>query len=311
MFTTNHFRLLGLLAAAMAHGRFHMADDLSGAVPPSGGEEWPEGDLPEQMGGPRTLLMPGVSTFRLPENLAQLWHDVAIEDTRNYMANGQVNPTGPLANGGHGKKVLRKQLKFDRNSPLIVVGGKQDGEPMTATFTTNPRARGKKDDPKTPWISDIAYMLDICLQDKTRPVGADQTVAAVNKYAGKTIRLAHGLTAQCREDKVRYIVVQTVDNGQTVEANIPDPTGTKGCGKRWYTSAFKNPETGQYDAEIACVCGKPSAEAVAAATAAGQPPPQEVLVVLRAYESVERFQPPLAGGTGAATGATPSPTAGV
>ena len=59
-------------------------DDVNSPVVPGGGEEWPEGDLPEQMGGPRTLLMPGQSTFKLPENLAQLWHDVAIEDTRFY-----------------------------------------------------------------------------------------------------------------------------------------------------------------------------------------------------------------------------------
>lgn len=284
----------GMLMAIAAP--YFMADDLSGAVPPSGGEEWPEGDLPEQMGGPRSTLMPGQSTFLLPVNLAQLWHDVAIEDTRSYMGNGQVNPTGPVANGGKGKKVLRKQLKIDRNSPLIVVGGKQDGEPMTATFTTNPRARGKKDNPATPFISDIAYMLDICLQDKSRPTNPDVVVATVNKYAGKTIRLEHGLTAQCRDDKVRYIVIATQENGQVVESNIPDPTGTKGCGKRWYTSAFKNPETGAYDQEIACVCGTPNAEVVAAATAAGQPAPQPVVVVLRAYESVEKFLPPLVAG---------------
>lgn len=281
-----------------------MSDVNQPVIPPSG-EEWPEGDLPEQMGGPRTLLMPGQSTFRLPTSLAQLWHDVAIEDTRPYLASGQINPTGPLGIRPDGTKgpqrIARKQLKFDRNTPLVVEGGKQDGEPMTATFSTNPRVRGKKDDPKSPWISDIAYMLDISLQDKTRPKDPAAVIATVNRYAGKTIRLEHGLTAQCRADKVRYIVVATAEG----EANIADPTGTKGCGKRWYTAAFKNPENGQYDHEIACICGKPNPEVVAQLQAAGQPVPPEVVVVLRAYESVERFLPPIVDGAGGGQGQTP------
>jgi len=280
--------------------------DVNQPILPASGEEWPEGDLPEQMGGPRSTLPPGMSTFRLPLNLSQLWHDVAIEDTRPYLANGQVNPTGPL--GPHatvgpegkksGAKVTRKQLKLDRNSPLIVEGGKQDGEPMTATFTTNPRVRGKKDDPKSAWVSDIAYLLDICLQDKSRPKTPDDVVATVNKYAGKPIRLEHGLTGQCRFDKPRYILVATQSaGGQVEEANVPDQSGKKGCGKRWYTKDFRNPETGQYDTEIACTCGMPTPEEAAA----GATP---VTVVLRAYESVERFLPPIVEGVGAAPGAT-------
>jgi len=275
--------------------------DVNQPIVLPGGEEWPDGDLPEQMGGPRTLLMPGQSTFRLPANLVQLWHDVAIEDTRPYLASGQVNPTGPLGtrpDGSKGaQKIARKQLKFDRNTPLVVEGGKHDGEPMTATFSTNPRVRGRKDDPKSAWISDIAYMLDISLEDKTRPKAPADTIATVNKYAGKTLRGEHGLTAQCRDDKVRYILVQTRDaSGQVTEANIPDPTGAKGCGKRWYTKDFKNPETGQYDQEIACICGTPPLEVAAALQAAGQPMPPPVVVVLRAYESWERFLPPLVQG---------------
>lgn len=284
------FRFFQLMQLGAIQTVFYSGDPGAGAaagnvnepVVPGGGEEWPEGDLPEQMGGPRSTLMPGQSDFRLPANLSQLWHDVAIEDTRPYLPSGQVNPN-------KGKKVARKQLKLDRNNPLVVVGGKQDGEPMTATFSTNPRVRGKKDDPKSPWISDVAYLLDICLQDKSRPNTPDAVVATVNKYAGKTIRLEHGLTAQCRDDKVRYIMVVTSEG----ESTIPDPTGTKGCGKRWYTKDFKNPETGQYDTEIACTCGAVKPEVAAQLQAAGQPVPAPVVVVLRAYESVERFLPPI------------------
>src|SRR5262245_55555431 len=67
--------------------------------------EWPEGDLPEQMGGSRVALPPGAFTFKLPDNLSQLWKDVEIDDTRAFLANGQPNPT-------KGQKIKRKQLKL-------------------------------------------------------------------------------------------------------------------------------------------------------------------------------------------------------
>lgn len=224
------------------------------------GGEWPEGDLPEQMGGARSTLLPGISTFRIPENIAQLWHDVDIEDKRQTLANGTPNPTVT-------QKVRRKQLKFDRANPLVVVGGPHDGEPMTATFTNHPRPRGKKDNPQTPWISDLAYLLEIALNDKSRPKTVDALVAQITKYRGKTMRLEHGLTAQCRGDKVRYILVQTAEG----ESTIQDPTGAKGCGARYYTKDFKNPENNTFDTEIQCDCG----------------------AVLRGFEQVERFLPPL------------------
>jgi hypothetical protein len=222
--------------------------------------EWPEGDLPEQFGGPRSTLMPGQSTFRLPANLAPLWSEVEMLDGRQTLANGQPNPT-------YGQKVKRRQLKFDRNHPLVVEGGPHHGEPMTASFSTNPRPRGKKDDPARPWISDLAYVLDIGFADKSRPKTVDALVAQINRYGGKTLRLEHGLTAHCRPDRVRYILVKTADG----EATIQDPQGKKGCDARYYTKDFRNPENGQYDTEIQCDCG----------------------AVLRAFESVERILEPL------------------
>lgn len=250
-----------------------------------GAEYYPEGDLPEQMGGARTTLLPDTRTFLIPTNIAQLWHDVEIEDGRPYTPAGQPNPT-------KGQKIKRKQLKFDRNSPLVVVGGKDDGQPMTATFTNNPRARGKKDDAKTPWISDLAYVLDIGLQgnvdpkQRVRPTSPEALVAEINKYAGKTIRLETGLSGQCRPDKVRYIPVQIANeafnpalpasetNQPVVEQVVPDPSGQKGCGKRFYTDSFKDPATGKFDTELQCdnpACGN----------------------ILRGYESVERILAPL------------------
>lgn len=252
------------LADLMLQHHQTATDINSTAARPDIGGEWPEGDLPEQMGGQRTTLLPGIDTFRLPANLAQLWHDVEIEDTREFLGNGQNNPT-------FGQKVKRKQLKCDRSNPLVVVGGALDGEPMTVTWTSNPRRRGKKDDPKAPFISDLAYVLEIGLNDKSRPTTVDGLVAAINRHAGKTIRLEHGLTAQCRPEKVRYILVKTAEG----ESTMQDPSGTKGCGARYYTKDFKNPEAKpgepQYDTEIACDCN----------------------AVLRGFEQVERILPPL------------------
>lgn len=251
--------------------------------------EWPaQGEeMPEQMGGaPRTVLTPGVRTFKMPEKLAALWHDIEAEDRRQFLPSGQANPT-------KGQKFKRRQLKFDRNNPLVVVGGADDGAPMLATFSTHPRARGKADDPKTPFISDASYVLDTCLNDKSRPSDPKQLEARINAHGGKTIRLETGLTAQCRPDKVRYIRVVTSSG----EQDLPDPTGKKGCGKRYYTKDFKNPLYGapvapgqppepQWESEIGCDCGKATPEE----KARGQ---VDAIVPIRPFESVERFLPPL------------------
>lgn len=268
------------------------AGDINSTVArPEAAMEWTDGDLPEQMGGQRTTLMPAQYTFVLPGNLAQLWETTDIKDTREYLANGQRNPT-------FGQLISRQKLKLDRNAPLVVVGGPHDGEPMTVTWTTNPRPRGKKDDQKTPWISDLAYVLEIGLGDKSRPGTPEALKAAINKYAGKTIRLETGLTGQCRPDKIRY--VQTYIDGAA--QNIQDPSGTKGCGKRYYTKEFKNPDAGQidpatkqaippYELEIACDCGSHPTDAQQAAGA--QPLPEGSSVIIRGFEQVERILPPL------------------
>ncbi len=255
--------------------------DVNNPVIADPGMEWPEGgELPQQMGGQRETLMPGIDEFRLPPDLSRMWHDIAAEDTRQLLANGQPNPT-------FGKKIARRQLKFDQNAPLVVGGGKLDGLPMTATCSTNPRPRGKKDDPKTAWVSDVHYLLLIALQDKTFPKSPADVEATVNRYAGGTIRLEHGLTAQCRADKVRYIAVQ-VDGQQQVMA---DPAGTKGCGARFYTKDFKL-DAGGYATQAACDCGEPSPEQ----KAQGAMP---VTVLVRAFESVDRILPPLVVAAGA------------
>ena len=256
------------------------ANTVNEPILPAPGEEWPDdGSMPAQMGGTRTLIMPGQHTLRLPSVLAQLWHDVAIKDTRPYLKDGQPNPN-------LGKQIAHRQIKFDQNAPLVIEGGKLDGTPMRATFTTNPRARGKKDDPKTAWVSDVAYITAVCLADTSRPKNHAEQEAIINRAAGKTIRLETGLTAQCRPDKVRYIEVTTMDGGVATTSTMQDPQGIKGCGKRHYTPAFLNPTSGKYDEEILCTCGVPKPDQAAL----GQQP---VNVVLRAFEQVETFLAPL------------------
>lgn len=266
------------------------ADVNATTARPEPAMEWPEGELPEQMGGARTTLVPGIYVFKLPDTLPQLWKEVPIKDNRQFLGNGQANPT-------FGQLVMRQQLKLDRNAPLVVVGGSHDGEPMTATITTNPRPRGKKDDPKTPWISDAAYLFAIALGDKRKITDPKQLVAAINEYAGKTIRLETGLTAQCRVDKVRYVQIEV--DGQL--QNMLDPAGIKGCGSRYYTTDFKNPDAGQLDAagkavppfdlEIPCKCTEqptPDQQAQGAVPLTGTS-----AVVLRGFEQIERYLPPL------------------
>lgn len=271
MYTLRH------LLPYMLMQQFFSPDDVnSTAARPEPEMEWPEGDLPEQMGGTRTTILPGIHIFQLPADLSALWDEVAIEDGRPKMPDGSANATFK-------QKLTRKRLKFDRNHPLVVIGGPFDGEPMTVTWTSNPRVRGRKDDPKSQWISDLAYLYTMALKGSVRTKTSEELRAEINRLGGNAkIRLETGLSAQCRPDRVRR--VRLLVDGQPV--TVEDPTGTKGCGTRYYTTDFKNETTGKFDLEIGCTCGEPSAEEAAAGKTA-------VAVILRGYENVERFMPPM------------------
>lgn len=237
-------------------------------------EAWPDGELPSQGGGFVETLLPGIDTFLVPATLAQLWEVKPVRDSREKLANGQPNPK-------FGQDVPRLFLKFTKQAPLIVADGKHKGTPLIGTISGVPRRRGRADDLSAPWISDLAFMLDIGFGNKSRPATPAALQAAINAYAGKTIRIDHGLSAHCRADKVRYIEVQVGTELQTVQ----DPSGTKGCGDdtkfrqdnprrkkgRYYTDDFKDPTTGEYSDELVCECG----------------------AVLRGFPSIERFVPPL------------------
>lgn len=228
------------------------------------GEVYPEGDLP-QIGGGRVTLQPGEDSFRLPIPLPDLWHEIMI--TRKMDDGTEV-------------KYRHIQLRLDMDHPLVVVGGANDGQPMLASFSSIPRPRGRKDDPTTLWISDLAYLIDISLGDKSRPfarggeAGILAAKAIINRHPGEVIRLYHGLSAQCRDDKVRYIF----KDAESLDT-IPDPRELHGCGLSYYTRSFKakvvQPGEPLYDEVIPCKCG----------------------AAVRGFESVERFLPPLRSNT--------------
>ena len=245
------------------------------------GGDWPADaatDMP-QMGGQFKLLMPAQDEFRLPANLAQLFTVAPYEDT---------NPRSATK----GQQVDRLVLKFDRSNPLVIVSGPRMGDVLTKTLTSNPRARGKKDNPSTMWVSDLVLLLDTSLNDKSRPGGAPAQQAnqalmqALVKYAGKTVRLDHGLQGSCNPNNVVRLVYQDpADAAKVVVAE--DPPGRKGCGARYYTNAFKNPNPATlddlYDSEINCTgkIAQPDGTTV------------ECGAVVRAFPEIERFLPPL------------------
>lgn len=248
------------------------------------GEVWAEGDLPSQGFGEYLTLLPGADEFTLPANLAQLWDEFDVKDS------------WPKSKT-FGQTVKRHRIKFTKEAPLVIASGPKKGDTLTATVSGVQRPRGKKDDEATPWVSDLAYLLEIGLNDKSRPTTAQGLKAAINKYAGKTVRIEHGLSAHCRADKVRYIITGTANpnfnpavpesdaNPRMInEKNTLDPSGKKGCGDdskqradgkgkqgRYYTKDFKDPETGEYMDTIECDCG----------------------AVLRGFPSIERFLPPI------------------
>lgn len=258
-------------------------------APDIGGGDWPMAGqpLPDQGGGSaREILQPSITTFRLPNNLAQCWQDLEATDMRKVLMNGQANPTT-------GQKRKFRKLVFDRNNPLVVVGGPLDGAPLTMVWNTVPRPRGRwdqRDEPSTPWVHDLAYFLEIGLRDASRPTTQAALEATINKYAGKTIRFEHGLKAECRADKVRYIDVVTrtphPENPQVLveSSNVQqDPAGVKGCGKKYYTKDLRDKEAKsgepQYLTELNCEGKLPDGTGCRA--------------VIRAFESFERFAPPL------------------
>lgn len=207
-------------------------------------EETPA-DLPEQMGGQGLPpLMPGISLFRIPANLVQCWesYDEALKDDQgnvlahppgtNKMVGGQL-----IDVSGQPKVIQRLRVKFDKDTPLIVVGGENNDRPVATTISNQPRNRARKGEPKL-LVADMAYLLRESLVFKGPLTKNSEWYAAMNQYAGKVFRSEHGLIAFCNPEKVRYINDANDPSGL---GSVIDPSGQHGCGKRHYTSSFKLP----------------------------------------------------------------------
>lgn len=187
-------------------------------------------ELPEQGGGYTPTILPGIHFFTLPANIDQCWgaFDVELKDA-------QGNPVLD----GDGKPRVRQELylKFDRDNPLVCADteGEYGGLPAgTITISTLGRKRGKKSDPNAPVVADMTYFLRTSLQDKTVIARKADWIPAVNKHAGEMIRIETGLRATCDTERVRYVA----DPNDPMRS-IEDPEGTHGCGKKFYTQAFK------------------------------------------------------------------------
>lgn len=258
---------------------------------PDVGSDWPEGDLPAQAMGDFKTLMPAISTFQLPANLAQLWAPIVVEDT---------NPKSKTK----GQKVERRALKFTREHPIVIVEGPNSGDVLTGTVSTAPRARGKKDNPATAWVSDAVYLYVNGLLGGKRPQPLRQAgsnehpdqplMDEINKFAGKTVRIRHGLSGQCRPDKVVRLEYGDPTDQTFAAENRPqrtlvleDATGRKGCGARYYTRDFENPAAtslvDKYFTEVTC--------SGTFANAAGQQ--EECGAIVRGFPSIEEFLAPV------------------
>lgn len=266
----------------------------STAVRPDVTGDWPEGELPEQMMGDFSVLMPDISTFRLPANLAQLWAPFEVDDT---------NPRSKTK----GQKVQRYMLKFTREHPLVIIEGPKSGDVLTGTVSTSPRARGKKDNPQTAWVSDAVYLLVEGLGSTARPVGDEALMAEINKYAGQPVRIKHGLSGQCRPDRVVRLEFQDpTDLNFAAEARAPrtvvledpgDPaTSTpprKGCGKRYYTRDFENKAAtsvaDKYFTEVQC-----EGQIVGPITVENPTGHYSCDAIVRGFPSIEGFVKPVA-----------------
>lgn len=239
-------------------------------------------DLPAQMGSPTPTIFPGIDLFQIPPNVDQCWD---AKDVQRKDADGNL-----LANAD-GTPLVDQHLflKFDRDSPLIVVGGPYDGLPATATISTMARNRARKgEEPRL--VADLTYFVRDSLQDKTPVAKRKDWIAIVNKHAGHLVRLEHGLSAFCDPERVRYLSEDGTEDGRSVL----DPTETHGCGmsdgkregSRLYSQAFKSSEE-ELDAN-----GNPTGRKIttwresAVCKGCG--------AMLRGFFRVERFLKPLA-----------------
>lgn len=241
-------------------------------------------ELPEQMGGQSLpTLLPGLNVFRIPTTIAQC---VEAFDEQQKAEDGSVlyraatpaeiaadpnlaaNPMVPQV-------LQRLRVKFDKENPLVVVGnGELDGTPVATSISNVPRKRSKKGEPVIK-VADMTYWLrtSLGLPGDVKLTTPKEWFAAILAQAGKTFRIEHGLTAQCRLDKVRYI---NDPNDASGRGSMEDPSGQMGCGARYYTKDFRlaKEHGGGFSDVLYC---------------------KQCQAKLRGFFQIERFLPPTAG----------------
>src|ERR1044071_10083409 len=201
-----------------------LRDDVTEDVP---------SELPEQMGGVGLpVLFPGTHIFRIPQTVAQLieTYDEVVKDQNG---NAVADPSDP----NKALLVQRIRVRFDKDDPLLVVGGDEHDHPVATSISNQPRNRARKGAPRV-LVSDMAYLLRESLKYTGPLTKNSEWVAALQWAAGKVFRAEHGLSAYCNTEKVRYV---HDPSDPTMRGSMQDPTGQKGCGERLYTSSFRLP----------------------------------------------------------------------
>lgn len=123
-----------------------------------------------------------------------------------------------------------------------------------------PRNKAKTGEAKR-LVSDLTYLavalghpskaVTIKSTGETEFVSADTQgalAALLAKHAGEYFQADNEWSAFCNVDKVRYISDGT-------GGNVEDPTGTKGCGKRYYSRDIPKDAAGQAQDRFPCTCG--------------------------------------------------------
>lgn len=186
------------------------------------------------------MLQPGVYTFRIPENIADVPWDVLT-------AEGQPD---------------RVSVHFDDNHPLIITAAPPNavariGEPFT-TFVNN-RPRDRKFGGETVKINDFQYLLKK-LGEKAVPKTNREYLLALTKYGGRELRTAVNVSWSCNPKRDVRMWIPT-DPQDPTKGERREVAGQKGCEARYYPDGkvaglaqpypVKGPD-GLYPEEIGC-----------------------------------------------------------
>lgn len=176
-------------------------------------------------------LNPGKYQARIPENVAQL---IVLKDY-------QEQEGGPVKQ--------RVALKFDKQNPIVIVGGDNNDHPLTAYVSNQPRPRGKE----KVMVSDMAYYLVHACGLQVNPRTPKEWAEACARTGGLIVPIEVGLQASCDKERDIYmdeIVPDPLDPTKPPSVTSKQVEGFKGCGKRYYTRDFY--KGGVYQDRIPC-----------------------------------------------------------